>query len=520
MALSEATMQRLESRGFDVEFASRIGFDSETKRWPVSEEGGKTRWVELEALAIPFMRKGRLVRRKWKAWDRPDGAPAYQQDKGAIRIPWNEDALRDDTLLGQDLIITEGELDAAAAIQAGFLRSISVPDGAPMEPVKDAMDSAKYAWLQDPELKGLLDPSRCPVIIIAADGDEAGGALLHDLSHLLMRSRCKYVTYPLAPKEERERLGRDRCKDLNEVLQFYGEKGVQATIENAKWIQVDGVYKMSELPQLPANKVYRISDPRLERMNEHYKVRMGDFVVITAVPGVGKTTWANDFYCEQNLEHGLKIAWASFEQEPQRDHRRNLRSWYGKRDPLEECGRRGCRVKDMTPAEIADADAWIDENHVFIVPNEDDDVTLDWMLERMELAVIRHGVKIIVIDPWNEMDHARDRNESLTEYVGRAIKTLKRFAKKFQVHLVVIAHPTKTMKDKDGNYPMPSLYDISDSSHWYNKCVIGIVIHKFSKDQTTVKIQKSKYWDILGRPGEVVMEFNEETRRFVVTGKY
>jgi twinkle protein len=66
----------------------------------------------------------------------------------------------------------------------------------------------------------------------------------------------------------------------------------------------------------------------------------------------------------------------------------------------------------------------------------------------------------------------------MTEYVGRAIKALKRFARKFQVHLIVIAHPTKSTKDGDGKYRMPTLYDISDSANWYNKCDLGIIVHR------------------------------------------
>jgi hypothetical protein len=53
-----------------------------------------------------------------------------QQDAGAPRSFWNEDVLRDSSLAGEPLVITEGEFDALAAIQAGFLRTISVPDGA------------------------------------------------------------------------------------------------------------------------------------------------------------------------------------------------------------------------------------------------------------------------------------------------------------------------------------------------------------------------------------------------------
>jgi twinkle protein len=79
----------------------------------------------------------------------------------------------------------------------------------------------------------------------------------------------------------------------------------------------------------------------------------------------------------------------------------------------------------------------------------------------MEVAVARYGARIIIIDPWNELEHDRRQGESETEYIGRAIRTLKRFAKAFQVHICVIAHPTKSVKDGDGNYKMPTLYDIA-----------------------------------------------------------
>jgi twinkle protein len=339
-----------------------------------------------------------------------------------------------------------------------------------------------------------------------------------------MRARCKYLTYPKAPREQRERLGRDRCKDLNEVLQFYGAKGVVETINRAQWLQVDGVYRMGDLPPLPAPQVFDIG---FRLLSENYRMRLSDFVVITGVPGLGKSTFANDLCCRAALNHGLKIAWASFEQAPQRDHRRALRSWYGVAkddrldiDPVERTAadlREGCPDFRMTREQIEEADAWIDRQMVFIVPGEDDDVTLDWMLDRMEAAVVRYGVQVVVIDPWNEMDHSRNRDETMTEYVGRAIKALKRFAKKFQVHLIVIAHPTKSTKDQDGKYRMPTLYDISDSANWYNKCDLGIIVHRESADDTLIKVQKSRYHDVIGRPGEVRMHYSKDERRFIET---
>jgi hypothetical protein len=70
------------------------------------------------------------------------------------------------------------------------------------------------------------------------------------------------------------------------------------------------------------------------------------------------------------------------------------------------------------------------------------------------------------------------QDESETEYIGRAIRTLKRFAKAFQVHICVVAHPTKSVKDGDGNYKMPTLYDINGSANWYNKADLGVIVHR------------------------------------------
>lgn len=499
MTMSDAMLVRLEDRAIDVELADRLGLAS------VRRGSG-------EALVFPFYRDGQIVRRKFRFFD---GEVKWSAEKGGQRIAFNEDCLRDDSLIGHPLIITEGEFDCIAALQAGFPRVISVPDGAPPpgERTREELEAgAKFDWLKD--IRPLLTKERVGEIIIAADGDENGAALLQDLSVLLGRFRCKFLTYPKAADGH-------RLKDLNEVLVEYGQKGVVETINRAQFIAVPGVFRMSDLPPLPDMPVYDIG---FKELSENYRMRLGDFVVVTGVPGLGKSTLMNDLLCRVAYMHGLKIAWASFEQAPQRDHRRALRSWFGRPaaalglddEPFERAKlreRQGVPAYKLSGEERDAADAWIDQQHVFIVPDEDDDVTLDWMLDRMEAAVVQHGVKVIVIDPWNEMDHARNRDETMTEYVGRAIKTFKRFAKKFQVHLIVVAHPTKSSKDSEGKYRMPTLYDISDSANWYNKCDLGIIVHR-EGELTLVKVQKSRYHEIIGRPGEMQLKYHPEERRF------
>lgn len=485
MTMSSAIMDALTARGLDVELADRLGFAS-THR---SDLGG-------EALVIPFRRNGEVVRRKYRTFGRDR---RFSQDKSAIRCAWNEDCLRDDSLIGQPLIVTEGELDAMAALQCGYARSISVPDGAPPPAERSAEDlaaSRKYDWVRD--IEPLTHKDRVSEIILATDADANGAALLQDLSVQLGRYRCRFLTYPKA--RDPEHRGRERLKDLNEVLEDYGSKGVVETISRAQWMKVDGVHVLSELPPLPPSIVF---DVGFDKFNGHYRARLGDFTVWTGIPSHGKTSFVQDLCCRLAQNHGLRIAWASFEQAPQRDHKRAFRSWFN-----------NCREVDQSTIDKANADAWIDRHHVFLVPSEDDEVNLDWLLEKMEVAVVRHECRVIVIDPWNEMDHLWERHETEAQYINRAIKTLRRFARAFQVHMIVVAHPTKQLRLGDGSYAAPGLYDINGGAVWFNKADLGVVVHRESETEVRIKVAKSRFHDVIGYPGSVLMQFGKDDRHF------
>lgn len=474
MTMTASIMDALTARGLDVELADRLGFDS------IRRDG-------TDFLAIPCMRDGRVWRRKFRTIT---GEKKFSQE-GEGPIPWNEDVMRDEGLQSQALIVTEGELDAMTAIQCGFLRTISVPDGAPQEASKNPFDQKRYEWIS--ELKPRLTRELVPEIILATDGDAPGRALMQDLSVMLGRFRCKYLTYPKAKDGH-------RLKDLNEVLVEYGAKGVVETMSRAAFIQSEGVYRMADLPELPPSNSYAAGFALLD---ENFKVRLGDFAVVTGIPSHGKSSFVNDFFCRLATRHGFRIAWASFEQETQRDHRRALRTWF-------------CEVPEWKarPEDIAAADAWIDRHHRFVLASEEADVSLEWMMEKLEQAVIQHDCQIAVIDPWNEMDHMREREETETEYIGRAIKRFKRFAKAFQVHLVIVAHPTKIRRDENGKTPMPNLYDIAGSASWNNKADVGLIVHRENEDDTIIKVAKSRYHTQIGLPGAVRMQFCKDDLRY------
>jgi twinkle protein len=469
--ISERHAKILEARGFDIELLDRFGIESNSR-------------LGSDCIAIPVIQGGVRINTKYRTIA---GEKRFLQEVvGARQIFWNVDRINDETLFGQPLIITEGEFDAIAAIQSGFGRVVSVPNGAPKSELGADRQAERYRFIEEaPKALG-----GCKEIILATDGDGPGIALLNDMALRLGRVRCRWVQYPRG------------CKDLAEVLRVFGQRGVVETINAAKWMEIDGLYRMSELAPLPEMPPHDSGFPGLA---QHYRLRPGDLTVVTGIPSHGKTTVVNDIACRMVLRHKWRVCFASFEQIAQRDHKRWLRTWYGRR-----------YVVEQSLEELALADHWIDQNFLFIVPGEDDDVTLEWLVERLSSAVVRHGVGLLIIDPWNEIEHDRPPHLTQTEYTGLALRALKRFARKHQVHLIIVAHPAKLQRDRQsGEYPFPSLYDIADSAHWYNRPDVGIVVWR-GKDaeRTVVRIAKARYHDEIGVPGDVIVRYVKERSTF------
>lgn len=467
--LNDRQVAILEGRGVDLELAVRMG-------WRSAGQPGTGETIE-----IPYFLGGKEVNHKSRSLA---GEKRFWQVEGGEKCLYNVDILA--TVADATLVITEGEMDCMIALQCGY-NAVSVPDGAPKEKIGDKA-TVKYDYLA-------AIPKHLKRIIIAADGDNPGLNLLHDLGIRLGNHRCLWVKYP------------EGCKDLNDVFLALGSDGVKSVLDSAQFVKIDGLCLLSELPPLPTHKAMDIGIDALAR---HFRLRQGDFSVFTGIPSHGKTSLSNQMAFNMAWKHGWHVCFASFEQNPQTEHRRSLRTLYNMKSEW-----------DQNEKELAAADKFINENFSFIVPPDDLDENADlvWLLDRMVAAVTRYDARLIVIDPWNELDHQYDsRKETITQYVGRAIKTIKKFAKKYLVHVMVIAHPAKMQKKTDGSYPVPTAYDISDSAHWYNKAEQIVIVHRNSEHETLIRVAKSRYHQILGVPADVKMTFNIKNYQYE-TGK-
>lgn len=467
MALDERRARALEERGLDLELLGKLG---------VNNSAHGSNWIE-----IPYIFRGRRVNTKHRT---VIGPKRFAQEPNAQKCMWNSDVITDTSLDHLPLVITEGELDSVACLQSDIPRTCSVPDGAPPKAQGERDDGLKYEFL-DAHMRDLRQVKE---IVLAVDDDLPGINLLNDLAIRLGRHRCKFVRYP------------DGCKDPGDVLRRHGAAAVRRLIEDARWMKVGGIYRMSELPPLAEPEPLSIG---IEYLDPLFKIRRGDFIVVTGIPGHGKTTFVNELICRMAEKYGWTAAVASFEQTPQTDFRRNLRTFHTHMPP-----------RFANEAALASADKWIDRHFVFICPDEDEDATLKWVLERAAAAVVQEGADLVVVDPWNELDHDRPRDMSLTEYTGFAIKQFRRFARKYQAPVIVVAHPTKMDRARDGTVPVPTLYDISDSAHWANKCDAGIVIFRHG-EETQIRVTKVRY-DSIGKTGKLHASYLKDHARFEI----
>lgn len=431
-------------------------------------------------LRVPFNESGKPINHKWRKTKAKD----HRMDKDAPLLLFNHQALVEAVKTDRPLVITEGEWDAMIAVQSGYPLTVSVPNGAPSESTVDLYDAARYDWFH--RHKALLDQVK--QFILATDGDDAGRVLASDLARLLGPERCWFIEYP------------ENCKDLNEVAMAYSEAEVLDIIGRAKPYPVVGLYKLEDFPEPPPFVSASIAIPGLEDL---WPVVPGTFSVVTGWPGHGKSTAVLSAVANL-LMQGMPVAIGSFETMVKPVLQRRLRACMYHCDENSE--------KAKTPGS---ADKVLEKLSIIsnLHANDDTELSIETIIENAIVAVIRDGVRLLVLDPWNEIEHKRGRDESETEYVGRAIRLLKRFARDYGCAVWVVAHPRKP--SSDGVPRRPSLLDLAGSANFANKADYGVIFHRenLASDVAEATVTK-KRMGLPGAMGRVTLAWRDGLSRY------
>jgi len=436
-----------------------------------------------KAIAFPYFRDGELINRKYRARGKH-----FRQDGGAEQMLYNLDRI------GEEVIIVEGEMDCLSLIEAGFPSCVSVPNGAPAEDAKNY--SSKFDFLEADKDK-LAKVKR---FILAVDSDGPGQRLEDELARRLGRERCARVEWP------------EMIKDANEMLVKHGVEELRWYIENAAPFPLKGVFDRKDL----LDGYSTLHDRGFEAghrtgwysVDQLFTVRPGELTVVTGVPGSGKSNWLDALVLNLAKLHDWPTAIFSPENQPLEHHMaRFAEKLVGKpfhRGPSER----------MSKEEALEAAQWMDGRFFWMLPDDEKEWHLEWILEQARQLVFRAGIRCLIIDPWNELETGRDKDESETEYIGRSLKAIRQFARRNGVHVFVVIHPTKLYRNKDGEYPVPTLYDCSGSAHWRNKADNGIAIWRdFSKPElldVQLHVQKIRFREI-GRLGDVTLRYDPVT---------
>lgn len=423
----------------------------------------------------------------WKARSLAD--KFFVASKGFHLAFWNIERVLNSRAM--EVYLTEGELDACALVEAGVPpdRVLSVPNGAKERPADDPSDQRGYDYVRDALKAGLSKVKR---FVWCGDSDGSGRALRADMVRILGAARFWFVDWP------------EGCKDANDYLKSDGPEALLDIVTDGaiQW-PIAGIYSLNSLPEPAPLTIWR---PGFDQWESKVLLAPRTLSVVTGHPGHGKTVLWQQIWFQVARQYGVVPCIASFETRAKPHIRRQLRTLLT-----------GSLEKDLSDDDKGRADRWIDEHYLFLVHPESRP-TLEWFLDMAEVAVVRHGARIVQLDPWNRLEASRTRDENETEYIGRCLRSLHQFAHDMNCHVQIVAHPAKMDSARKDRAPM--LEDISGSKNWDNMVDQGFVVHrpeifdgKTRKTEAALYHRKARFEE-LGYPCKLGLNFDLEKGQY------
>ena len=409
-----------------------------------------------------------------------DGRKNFKLYKGAEKVFYNINSI-----VGYDTcVITEGEMDVLALHEAGIKNCISVPNGATLNSNNlDYLDNC-IDYFEDKEK-----------IILAVDSDEAGQALQSELVRRLGAEVCYLVSF-------------DDCKDANEYLQKHGKEKLQERINTARPVPLENVTTFKDIEDEVTDfvrngfkKGYQVG---LNNFDEIFSTYTGQFITVTGIPSSGKSDFVDQMVVGYNRNYGWKTAFASPENAPTYLHAHKLmrKTWEGMPTSADIHGDKWNTVANH-----------VNDNYFFI---DMERYTLESVLRKGAELVKRKGIKCLVIDPYNKVRDVDCKTEDVNRYTMEYLTKIETFAKKFDVLVFIVAHPTKMYKDKDGKIEEPTMYNIKGGGEWYDASYHGILVHRdYDAKTVKAKVLKVKFQNLGENGAEAHFKWEHKSGCFI-----
>ena len=409
-----------------------------------------------------------------------DGRKNFKLYKGAEKVFYNINSV-----VGYDwCVITEGEMDVLALHEAGIKNCISVPNGATLNNNNlDYLDNC-IDYLEDKEK-----------IILAVDQDEAGQTLRQEFIRRLGAEVCYLVDF-------------NDCKDANEYLVKYGSDKLKNVINKATQVPLEGVSTLKDVEDDLKDFVKNGFKPGyqvgLSNFDNIFSTYTGQFITVTGIPSSGKSDFVDQMSIGYNKNYGWKTAFASPENQQTHLHVHKLmrKTWQDMPLPSDIDGNKWNQVAEH-----------VNDNFFFI---DMDRYTLEGVLKKGAELVKRKGIKCLVIDPFNKIRDYNAGSADVNAYTLEYLTKIEMFAKKYDVLVIIVAHPTKMYKGQDGKIEEPTMYNIKGGGEWYDASYHGLLVHRDYEAKTTkVKVLKVKFQNLGENGAEAFFTWEHKSGSFI-----
>ena len=421
---------------------------------------------------------------KWRSVD----GKAFSCD-GAPRSFYGIENIDEDD---EDLTIVEGECDVIALASVG-IRAVSCPNGAPAKVSQNRVSPEEdnkfsYIWEERDRIE------RCKRVVLATDNDQAGEALAEEIARRVGRAKCWRVKFP------------EEIKDGNDAVQILGPDETHNLFDNPEPVPLSGVYGavdyFDDVREIYANGHGRGASTGMPAVDDLFTIAEGQLSIVTGMPSSGKSEFIDQIMVNLARRDSWKFAVCSFENPPHMHIAKLAEKVTGK--PFYD----GLGAR-MTEEDLADAVEFINDHFVFLESKDGGMSTIDSVIDRTKQAVMRLGVRGLVIDPYNYIEQAGTEEHNSISYM---LSKITSFAKAHGIHVWFVTHPQKMYPREDGTYAVPKGMNISGSAAWFAKADLGITIHR-TEDCVEVHCWKSRFkW--VGQQGVACLAYNMSNGRY------
>ena len=466
--LSDKVIKWFESRGISNNTLVKMKI-TEGKEW--MPQTGK----EENTIQFNYFINNELINIKYR-----DGKKNFKLVKGAEKIFYNIDS----TIGHEYVVIVEGEIDALSLVEVGVKSVISVPNGATVSNNNlDYLDSC-IDYLDGKEK-----------IIIAVDQDEAGENLKQELIRRLGAEACYTVDFGIH-------------KDANDFLLHNSSAKLNDVIKNASPVPIENVVTLNDIDDELQEFIHDGFKPGyqigLENFDNIFSTYTGQFITVTGVPSSGKSDFVDRMIVGYQQKYGWKTAFASPENKPTFLHAHKLMRKIGNWMP---------NKNDIGSDKWNEVASVVNDNFFFI---ENERYDLDSVLNKGAQLVKRKGIKCLVIDPYNKIKMNGSANMSIPDATMEYLTRIEAFAKKYDVLVIVVAHPTKMYKKEDGTIDEPNMYNIKGGGEWYDASYHGLLVHRdYNKKTVKVKVLKVKFQNLGENQAEAHFKWDHISGNYV-----